>query len=78
MCKRLLPVSLFLSIWALAYPAFGQHDADLVGAPVRLVVGDKSLREGKVEVGLRSERERRPVAVADAAEAVRKALETFN
>ncbi len=54
------------------------HDADLVGAPVRLVVGDKSLREGKVEVGLRSERERRPVAVADAAEAVRKALETFN
>jgi len=41
-------------------------DADLIGWPVQVVVG-KSLSEGNVEVGLRRERARRPVPLADAA-----------
>ncbi len=31
MCKRPVLVSLFVSVWVLAYPAFGQHDPQLVG-----------------------------------------------
>jgi prolyl-tRNA synthetase len=38
-------------------------DADLIGIPVRVTVGKKSLAEGKVEIKLRSESERISVAV---------------
>ena len=45
-------------------------DADLIGIPVRLTVGAKSLAEGKVEVSLRRDRANNLVAAADAAQAV--------
>jgi prolyl-tRNA synthetase len=41
-------------------------DADLLGIPLRVTVGQKSLVEGNVEIKLRSEREIRKVNVADA------------
>jgi prolyl-tRNA synthetase len=47
-------------------------DADLVGIPVRIVVGAKSLADGKVEVSLRRDKVKHPVPVA---EAVAAALE---
>ncbi len=45
-------------------------DADLIGIPVRITVGKKSLAEGKVEIKLRSESERRQVPVEEAASRV--------
>lgn len=42
-------------------------DADLIGIPVRVTVGKKSLAEGEVEIKLRSESERHEVLVKDAA-----------
>ncbi|UCE49143.1 MAG: proline--tRNA ligase [Phycisphaerales bacterium] len=42
-------------------------DADLIGIPVRVTVGKKSLAEGKVEIKLRSESESQQVPVEEAA-----------
>ncbi|HEX2163063.1 MAG TPA: proline--tRNA ligase [Thermoanaerobaculia bacterium] len=47
-------------------PGVKFKDADLVGFPVRLVVGARSLAEGKVELSLRRDREKVPVAVDEA------------
>ena len=48
-------------------PGVKFKDADLIGVPVRLVVGARSLAEGQVEASLRADREKTMVAVADAA-----------
>jgi prolyl-tRNA synthetase len=53
-------------------PGVKFKDADLIGIPVRLVVGAKSLADGKAEVSLRRDREKHLVTVA---EAVSKVLE---
>lgn len=53
-------------------PGVKFNDADLLGVPVRIVVGGRSLAEGKVEVSHRRDREKLPVAPG---EAVAKALE---
>jgi prolyl-tRNA synthetase len=53
-------------------PGVKFKDADLIGIPVRLVVGAKSLADGKVEVSLRRDREKNLVP---AVEAVSKVLE---
>jgi len=45
-------------------------DADLIGIPVRITVGKKSLAEGKVEIKLRSESDRQQVSVEEAANKV--------
>ena len=45
-------------------------DADLIGIPVRVTVGKKSLAEGKVEIKLRCESERQEVLVEEAADKV--------
>jgi len=42
-------------------------DADLIGIPVRITVGQRSLAEGNVEVKLRSESESSKISVEDAA-----------
>jgi prolyl-tRNA synthetase len=47
-------------------PGVKFKDADLVGFPVRLVVGARSLAEGKVEVSLRRDREKQSVGVDEA------------
>ena len=57
-------------------PGVKFKDADLIGVPVRIVVGAKSLAEGNVEVSLRRDRDNRVhVPVADA---VSKALELLD
>jgi prolyl-tRNA synthetase len=53
-------------------PGVKFKDADLIGIPVRLTVGAKSLADGKVEVSLRRDREKRMVTPA---EAVAKVME---
>ncbi|MHC4570188.1 MAG: proline--tRNA ligase, partial [Planctomycetota bacterium] len=45
-------------------------DADLIGIPVRVTVGKKSLAEGKIEIKLRCESERQQVPVEEAASKV--------
>ena len=47
-------------------PGVKFKDADLIGVPVRVTVGAKSLADGKVEVSLRRDREKRMVAPAEA------------
>jgi prolyl-tRNA synthetase len=42
------------------------NDADLIGIPVRMTVGQRSLADGNVEVKLRSESENSSVRVEDA------------
>jgi len=56
-------------------PGVKFKDADLVGFPVRLVVGAKSLAAGNVEISLRSDREKRQVPVAEAVSRVLALLE---
>ena len=53
-------------------PGVKFKDADLIGVPVRIVVGAKSLAEGKVEVSLRRDKVKHQVPTA---EAVGKVLE---
>ena len=50
------------------------NDADLLGLPVRVVVGPRGLREGAAEVRRRDESQGRAVALDGVAEAVREAL----
>jgi len=47
-------------------PGVKFKDADLIGVPVRVTVGAKSLADGKVEVSLRRDREKQLVPPADA------------
>ena len=51
------------------------NDADLLGIPVRVTVGDRSLAEDLVEIKGRAEREKRQIGVGDARVAVRRMLE---
>ena len=43
-------------------------DADLIGVPLRVVIGDRGLKEGKLEVKWRWEKDARKIALATAAE----------
>jgi prolyl-tRNA synthetase len=56
-------------------PGVKFKDADLIGIPARIVVGAKSLADGKVEVSLRRDREKNLVAPG---EAVARALEMLD
>jgi len=55
-------------------PGVKFKDADLVGIPVRAVVGGKSFAEGQVELSLRRDREKRRVPVADGAAELRRMI----
>jgi prolyl-tRNA synthetase len=48
---------------------------DLIGFPVRVVVGKKGLAEGSVEISLRKDGEKHMVPIADSVEAVEKLLD---
>jgi len=47
-------------------PGVKFKDADLVGIPVRAVVGGKSFAAGQVELSLRRDRQKLPVPAAEA------------
>jgi prolyl-tRNA synthetase len=51
-------------------PGVKFKDADLIGIPVRLVVGARSLAEGKVELSQRRDREKHAVEPANAVERI--------
>jgi protein-export membrane protein SecD len=55
-------------------PGVKFKDADLIGFPVRVVVGAKSLADGKVEVSLRRDRQRQLVPVVEAVPRVMELL----
>jgi len=46
-------------------PGVKFNDADLIGMPIRLVVGKKGLEQGKIELSLRRDREKHLVDLAD-------------
>ncbi|HEX2254928.1 MAG TPA: proline--tRNA ligase [Thermoanaerobaculia bacterium] len=56
-------------------PGVKFKDADLIGFPVRCVVGARSLAEGKVEVSLRRDRAKQLVGTDEAVAKVRELLE---
>jgi prolyl-tRNA synthetase len=51
------------------------NDADLIGIPLRVTIGDKSLAEGKIELKLRCEKE---VVTAAIGQVAQKAMEMLN
>ncbi|HVG06975.1 MAG TPA: proline--tRNA ligase [Thermoanaerobaculia bacterium] len=55
-------------------PGVKFKDADLVGFPVRVVVGAKSLADGKVEVSLRRDRQKQLVPIVEAVPRVMELL----
>jgi prolyl-tRNA synthetase len=55
-------------------PGVKFNDADLIGFPVRLVVGKKGVEQGQAEVSLRRERAKNAVPLADAVARARELL----
>jgi len=56
-------------------PGVKFNDMDLIGFPVRIVVGKRGLDNGEVELSLRSDGERRPTPVGDLVPAVEALLD---
>ena len=56
-------------------PGVKFKDADLIGIPLRIVIGDRGLKEGNIEVKWRSEATAHTVPVASAFEAIRDELQ---
>lgn len=55
-------------------PGVKFNDADLIGFPIRLVVGSRGLAEGQVELSLRRDGIKRSVPIGDAIPAVQSLL----
>ncbi len=58
-------------------PGVKFNDADLIGFPVRVVVGKRGLADGQVELSLRRDGEKRLVPIADAVLEVQALLESL-
>ncbi len=56
-------------------PGVKFNDADLLGLPVQIIVGERNIKEGKIELKNRKTNERFTVALDEAAEAARKILD---
>ena len=52
-------------------PGVKFKDADLMGTPVRITVGERTLKQGLVEIKIRSDKDSSLIPVAQAAEAAR-------
>ena len=50
------------------------NDADLIGCPIRMTVGEKGLKEGMVELKLRKEKENRLVSIDKVIEGIKSSL----
>ena len=59
-------------------PGVKFNDADLIGCPVRLTIGQKSLKDGKIEMKARSGGEVQLVALDQVVNAVKNLLEQLN
>ena len=58
-------------------PGVKFNDADLIGIPIRLTVGERSLRQGGIELKRRDQAERRGVPVEEVINQVRQELDTM-
>ncbi len=56
-------------------PGFKFKDADLIGIPLRVVIGERGLKEGKIEIKWRNQSEARQVPAATAADAILEEIE---
>jgi prolyl-tRNA synthetase len=56
-------------------PGVKFNDADLIGFPVRLVVGKKGVEQGQAELSLRKDRAKTPVGLGEAVAKARQLLE---
>jgi len=54
-----------------ARPGFKFADADLIGFPIRITIGDRGLKEGKLELKQRKAAEPEMVTIAEAVERVK-------
>ncbi len=59
-------------------PGVKFNDADLIGIPVRVTIGDKSLKDGNIEVKARSEKEKKLIPLEKAVEVIKELLEKLN
>ena len=59
-------------------PGVKFNDADLIGLPIRITIGDKSLKDGKIELKARCSREVELVAVDEVVAAVRRVVDNLN
>lgn len=59
-------------------PGVKFNDADLVGMPMRITIGDKSLKEGKIELKARGEKESEKVPLEEVLSAVKKMAKRLN
>jgi prolyl-tRNA synthetase len=59
-------------------PGVKFNDADLLGMPIRITIGDKSLKENKVEVKARAEKDFELVEIDNVIRIVEKLLERLN
>ena len=48
------------------------NDADLIGCPIRITVGEKNLKEGMVELKPRKEKVNTPVRIENLVEEIKK------
>jgi len=48
----------------------GFDDADLIGLPIRVTVGDRSLKQDSIEFKRRDQKEKRLIPLAEAIEAI--------
>src|SRR5690606_1039583 len=55
-------------------PGFKFADADLVGLPVHVIVGEKNLKDGKIEIKLRRSGERTLIDKADVISKIKELL----
>jgi prolyl-tRNA synthetase len=55
-------------------PGFKFKDADLLGMPIQVIVGEKGLKNNQVEIKIRRTRQRTMVPIADAIPTVKKLL----
>jgi prolyl-tRNA synthetase len=56
-------------------PGVKFKDADLIGIPLRVVIGDRGLKEGKIEIKWRNQPEPKHIPAATAAEAILAEIE---
>ncbi|MFH2035082.1 MAG: proline--tRNA ligase [Candidatus Zixiibacteriota bacterium] len=54
------------------------NDADLIGIPIRIVIGDKSLKQGKIELKARTEESANLIDIQHVVEEVKSLLERIN
>jgi prolyl-tRNA synthetase len=54
------------------------NDADLIGIPIRIVIGDKSLKEGKIEIKYRAEEKAKLIPIETVLEEIKTLLGKIN